>query len=269
MKGEYSLPEMMCVQAARELAGSGVVFVGMGLPILATTMAKFYHEPDLVFTTELGVADWDPPAKEVDHAPFGIADPILSRGAAFLGDMVDALGALAMGGRIDTAVLSGAEVDRFGNLNTLLIGDPVTPSIRLPGAGGNTDAACTAKRVVVLMSLEPRRFVDRASFITSPGYISGPGGRQAAGLAPQGPNLVVSTLGVFDFETPDGGQSGSCELRLSKVFPGVTPDSVQSLIPWPLRLADKVGECSPPSDVELHLVRDLDPGRFFLAEGRY
>lgn len=264
-----SLPELMVIQAARELAGCGVAFVGMGLPLLATTLTKLHHDPTIVFTTEMGIADWEPPPEEVDHAPNSIGDPLLNRGAAYVGDMVDALGALLMGGRVDTAILTGAQVDRYGNLNTLLIGDPARPEVRLPGTGGNTDAACLAKRVVTIMSLEPRRFVERVSFLTSPGYINGPGAREAAGLDPQGPNLVVSTMAVFDFDTPDGGRTGGCELRLVKTLAGVTPDVVQALIPWPLRVADEVTECAPPTEGELQLLRRLDPVQLYLREGRY
>jgi glutaconate CoA-transferase subunit B len=267
--GEYTLPEMMCIQAAREAAGAGVIFVGLGLPVFAMTLAKLHHDPGLVYTTELGIGDWNPEPELVDHAPNGIADPILNRGAAYAGDMVDALGAMLMGGWVDCAALSGAEVDRYGNLNALLIGDPANPETRFPGTGGNTDAACCAKRVIAIMSLEPRRFVERVSFLTSPSYINGPGARIAAGLRPQGPNLVVSTLGVFDFDTPDCGQSGSCELRLAKLFPGISAEVVQALIPWPLKLAPRLEEVPPPNAEELRLVRALDPVHFYLREGRY
>lgn len=266
---DYSLPEMMVIQAAREIAGSGKAFVGMGLPMLATAVTKLHHDRDLYYNTEVGVADWDPAFAEVDRAPSGVADPILDRGAGFVGDMVDALGGWLMGGKLDVAVLTGAEIDRFGNINTLLMGDPKNPSTRLPGTGGNTDAACLAPRVIVLMSQEPRRFVERVSFITSPGYIDGPGARRRAGLDPQGPNVVVSTMGVFGFDTPDGGESGSCELTLLKTFPGFSADIIQSLVPWELRLAEPVEECPPPTETELSLVRSLDPGPIYLREGRY
>jgi glutaconate CoA-transferase, subunit B len=269
MSGEYSLAEMMVIQAARELAGSGRAFVGMGLPMLATALAKYRHDPDLMFITEAGISDWDPPLAEVDHAPFGVADPILDRGASYVGDMVDALGGWLMGGRIDVAVLTGAEVDRFGNLNTLLVGDRAKPDVRLPGTGGNTDAACVAPRVVSIVSLEPRRFVERVSFITSPGYISGPGARRAAGLRPQGENLVVSTMAVFDFDTPDGGETGTCELRVRKLLAGIPIDAVQALLPWDVLVANDVEECAPPDAEELRLLRHLDPGPVYLRPGRY
>jgi glutaconate CoA-transferase subunit B len=182
--------------------------------------------------------------------------------------MVDALGSMAMGGRVDLAVLSAAEVDRFGNLNALLIGDPAAPDVRFPGTGGNTDAACTVRRTLVVMSLEPRRFVEKVSFLTSPGYIDGPGARRAAGLGPQGPNMVVSTLGVFDFDTADGA-GGSCEMRLLKLYPGVEQSTIEAMIPWPLVVANSVEVCSPPSPDELALLRNLDPRKQYLRGGRY
>ena len=269
MIGEYSLQEMMVIQAAREIAPSRSVFVGMGLPMLATAIAKLHHNPALAYCTEVGVGDWNPPPDEVDHAPNGVADPILDRGAAYVGDMVDALGGWLMGDRLEVAVLTAAEVDRYGNLNALLIGDPTRPDVRLPGTAGNTDAACLARRVITIMSLEPRRFVERVSFLSSPGYITGPGARRAAGLSPQGPNLVVSTMGVFAFDTEDGGDTNTCELQLSKTYPTIPTDAVAAIIPWPLRIADQVEECTPPSAEELRWLRHLDPGPTYLRPGRY
>ena len=268
MGAEYSLSEMMCVQAAREIAGSGVTFVGQGLPLLATTMTKLHQDPSIIYTTEIGIIDWEPVPEEVDRAPASIAEPALTRGASFVGDMVEALGGLLMGGHVDTTVLSAGQVDKYGNLNALLIGDPASPAVRFPGTAGNTDLACLAKRVITIMSLEPRRFVERVSFLTSPGYISGPGARRAVGLADQGPNLVVSSMGVFGFDTPDGGRTGSCELRLEKIYPNVKIADIESILPWRLRIADDVEECAPPSEAELNLVRRLDAGNF-LIPGRY
>ena len=206
----------MCIQAARATAGAGVAFVGLGLPVLTTTLTRVHHDRALIFNTEVGVMDWDPPL---------------------------------------------AEVDRYGNLNALMIGeDRLFPEKRLRGSGGNTDAACLAPRVLTVMSLEPRRFVERVSFLTSPGYIDGPGARAAAGLEPQGPNLVVSTMGVFDFDTPDGGETGSCELRLTKVFPGIEPEVIDAMLPWPLLVSDDLERVEAPSGEEL---------RVSVAEGRY
>lgn len=268
MAAKYSLPEMMCIQAAREIAGAGVTFVGQGLPLLATTMTKLHYDPSIIYTTEIGIIDWEPVPSEVDRAPVSIAEPVLTRGASFIGDMVEALGGLLMGGHVDTTVLSAGQVDKYGNLNALLIGDPASPTLRFPGTAGNTDLACLAKRLITIMSLEPRRFVEHVSFLTSPAYISGPGARRAAGLADQGPNLVISTMGVFDFDTPDGGQTGSCELQLKKLYPNTKTADIEAILPWRLKVADDVEECVPPSEDELDLVRRLDAGAF-LIPGRY
>lgn len=265
----WSLAEMMVIQAGREIATSRHAFVGMGLPLLASTFAKFAYKPELVMVTEAGIMDWDPAEAEVDHAPWGVADPILTRHAAYAGDMVDALGCCLMGGRVDLSVLGAAEVDRFGNLNALLLGDPRNPTKQLPGTGGHTDAACLSPRVVAIVPLEGRRFVERVSFRSSPGYLTGPGTRALAGLGPQGPNIVVSTFGVFDYDTPDGGLAGSCEMRLSKVFPGMDVEDIRQLIPWNLIVAKDVEECATPSEAELELVRRLDPGPVYLQPGRY
>ena len=265
----YTLAEMMVVQAAREIAGARHSFIGMGLPMLATALAKRLHDPGIAYSTEVGVADWSPRDGDWDRAPAGIADPILNRDAAYAGDMVDSLGGWLMGGRFDAAVLTGAEIDRFGNINTLLIGDPARPDVRLPGTGGNTDAGCLARRIITIMSLEPRRFVERVSFIASPGYLDGPGGRARAGLQPQGPNVVISTMGVFGFDTPDAGASGTCEMMLTKTFPEIPAEAVEALTPWPLRCADDVMQCAPPTAEELETVRALDPGPMYLRPGRY
>jgi glutaconate CoA-transferase subunit B len=268
VSSEYTLAEMMVIQAAREIATARCAFVGLGLPMLATAMAKALHAPGLAFNTEVGVGDWRPEG-EMHRAPTGVADPILNDRAAYIGDMVDALGGWLMGGTFDVAVLSAAEVDRFGNLNALLIGDPARPEVRLPGTGGNTDAACLAPRVITIMPLEPRRFVERVSFRTSPGYLDGPGGRRAAGLSAQGPNLVVTTMGVFGFDTPDGGQSGSCEMRLLRTYADIPAEAVSAVVPWELLAADEVGECAQPSEEEVRMVRGLDPGPVYLRAGRY
>ena len=270
MSGDgYSLAELMCIEAARLMPDEGVAVLGLGLPVLAGALAKCLHHPDLVVCTEVGAIDWRPDPSAVARAPIGIHDLVLNDGAAMTTDMVDVLAALLMGGRVDMGTLTAAQIDRYGNLNTLVIGDYASPERRLAGTGGNTDVACLARRVLVLIPQEPRRWVERADFITRPGYIDGPGGRRRAGLGPQGPNLVVSTMGVYGFDTPDGGETGSCQLVLEAVFPGFEPETVQALVPWPLQVAPEVREVEPPTAEELRTLRRLDPFRHYLAPGRY
>jgi glutaconate CoA-transferase subunit B len=264
---EYTLAELMCIQTAREMPKRGVVMLGMGLPVLAGTLAKLLHAPEIVLCTEVGAFDWQP-APDVPRAPIGIHDQILNEGSAMVSDMVDALGTLLMGDNVDVGILGAAQIDRFGNLNTLVLGDYHNPERRLGGTGGNTEIACMAKQVITMMPQERRRFVERVDFNTSPGYISGPGARREAGLWRQGPNRVVSTFGTFGFDTADG-ESGSCEMVLDGVFPNLDAEVVQAETGWELRVAPEVGQVEPPTVAELSLLRRLDPYHFYLVPGRY
>jgi glutaconate CoA-transferase subunit B len=265
---DYTLAELMCIQAARELPPTGVVMLGMGLPVLAGTLAKLMHAPGISLCTEVGAFDWSP-SPDVTRAPIGIHDFNLNDGAAMVTDMVDALGTLLMGGNVDVGILGAAQVDRFGNLNTMVMGDYRAPERRLGGTGGNTEIACLAKRVLTIMPQERRRFVERVDFNTSPGYIDGPGARMRAGLDPQGPNRVLSTFGAFGFDTPDGGETGSCEMVLDAVFPNMDPEVVKIETGWDLAVAPEVREIEPPTADELSLLRRLDPYHFYLTPGRY
>jgi glutaconate CoA-transferase, subunit B len=266
---DYSLAEMMCVAAARALPETGTALLGMGPPLLAGTLAKLLQRPGLIVCTEVGAIDWDPDPDQVDRAPYGVSDNNLHLGLAMASDMVDGLGTLLMGGNVDVGVLQAAQIDRFGNLNTLLLGSYQQPARRLGGTGGNTEIACLARSLIALMPQEPRRWVERVDFNTSPGYRDGPGGRQRAGLDTQGPNTLISTMGVFGYDTPDGGASGSCEVRLDAVFPGVDPETIAALVPWPLRMAETITELPPPTTAELTLLRRLDRLGMYLAPGRY
>jgi glutaconate CoA-transferase subunit B len=265
---DYTLAEMMCVATAREMPQDGVIMLGMGLPVVAGALARLMHAPDVVLCTEVGAFDWQP-KPNIERAPIGIHDLILNSGSAMVSDMVDALGALLMGGNVTCGVLAAAQVDRFGNLNTLVMGDYLQPERRLGGTGGNTEIACLAPRTITLMPQEQRRFVPRVHFNTSPGYIDGSGARRRAGLDPQGPNVVVSTMGVFGFDTADGGESGSCEMVLEALFPNMTPDVVQMETGWDLRIAPSLREIEPPTVDEIALLRRLDPYQFYLTPGRY
>jgi glutaconate CoA-transferase, subunit B len=268
MSDDYTLAELMCVAAAREFPERGVVMLGMGLPVLAGTLAKMLHAPGISLCTEVGAFDWTPPT-DLSRAPVGIHDINLNHGSVMVSDMVDALGTLLMGGNVDLGVLSAAQIDRFGNLNTLVLGDYLHPERRLGGTGGNTEIACLAKRIVTLMPQERRRFVERVDFNTSPGYVSGPGARRKAGLDAQGPNVVASTFGMFSFDTPDGGESGSCEMVLEAVYPNMDPEVVRIETGWDLRVAETVRQIEPPTAEELALLRRLDPHQFYLTPGRY
>ena len=266
---DYTLAELMCVAAARELRDGETVFVGLGLPLLAATLAKLLHIPRAQLFTEVGVFDWVPDLNVVNRAPIHIADLPLFVGAAMISDMLDHLGLMVMGGHQDAAFLGGAQIDRFGNINTICIGDYHKPARILAGVGGSTAGACLAKRTITILPHERRRFVEKLDFRTSPGYIDGPGGRTRAGLRPQGPNVVISTVGVLRFDTPDGGETGSCEMYLDATFPNVSAETVKDLTSWELKVAPEVKEVMSPTVEEVALLRRLDSLGMFLAEGRY
>ena len=266
---DYTLQELMVIEAGRRLGDTESVVVGLGLPVLAATIAKLTSHPHFVYSTEIGVFDWYPDPETIARGPVGIHDISLFPGSGMLSDMTDALGAWTHGGDADCAFLTGAQIDKYGNINTIAIGDYASPERRLGGTGGNTDLACSAARSVVIMSLEGRRFVERVDFITSPAYIDGPGARQREGLDVQGPNIVVSTMGVFSFDTEDRGQTGSCEMVLTDLFPGVEAATVQAIVPWDLRIDPNPGRVQPPTDDELTWLRRLDNLGMYLREGRY
>ena len=244
----FTLAELMVVAAAREIRDGEVVFVGMRLPLLGFLVAKEMHAPNAVGVYELGIVrDQAAPA------------PILTMGdlpnlyrAQWLADTGDVMGLLQQG-LVDVSFIGGAQVDRHGNLNTSYVGDFNRPRTRLPGSGGACDLASLARRHIIIMSHEKRRFVPRVDYITSPGYGDGPGWREAVGLAWGGPSAVITTKGVFRFDPH------TAEMMLEAVHPGVTVDEVASATGWPLRTAAEVVATALPSDAELAAVRRYDP----------
>jgi acyl CoA:acetate/3-ketoacid CoA transferase beta subunit len=265
---EYTRAEMMIIATARQVRDGESTIVGMGPPLLSAALAKYHHAPNMWYCTESGPLDWIPTSRELP-APIGIADHSLTQGSAMSGDMVDALGAFVNGGWAQSAVLQAAQIDRFGNLNTMLAGTFEDPIRRLPGTGGNADIGASVERVISTMPLETRRFKERADFRTTAGYIDGPGGRAEAGLAPQGPNKCATTMCVFKFDTEDGGTTGSCEMVLEQLFPGVSLEEVQTIIPWKLKVSQDLTYMDPPTEEELVLLRHLDDGGNHLIPGRY
>lgn len=264
----YDAVDMMCIAAAREIVSGEAVLAGMGPPLLACAVAKAVTSPEMTFVTESGPLDWAP-SLEHARAPYQIADPVLTEDSAMVTDMLDALGLFLMGGGTDVAVLQAAQIDRFGNVNTMLVGSYQEPKRRLPGTGGSCDAGASAKRVITMAPLEARRFRERLDFRTTAGYLEGPGGRRLAGLSPQGPNVCVTTAGVFRFDTEDGGDAGSCEMYLDGLFPGVTVEGVRQAVSWDLRVTDHVRSIEPPTAAELEAINSLDADRTHRVPGRY
>jgi glutaconate CoA-transferase subunit B len=249
---EWTPSELMVAAAARELADGEVVFVGIGLPNLACNLARRLHAPNLVLVYESGAVGAQP-----ERVPVSIGDPALAAGALAVASMAEVFNSYLQGGRIDVGFLQGAQIDRFGNLNTTVIGDYARPKVRLPGSGGACEIAIHAKRVVVIAPQSRRSFPARLDFRTSPGHLDGGDARGRAGFPGAGPVAVITQLATYGFERG--------EMTLATLHPGVTLDEVRANLGWEPRLAPAVGVTAPPTAEEVRLLRaELDPQRLYL-----
>ena len=246
---DYTPNELMIVNASRALEGSRVVFVGVGLPNIACNLARRSHSPQIELVYESGVFGAQPA-----RLPLSIGDPTLVSGATSVTNMADLFMYYLQGGLVDAALLGGAQIDRFGNLNTTVIGDYKRPKVRLPGSGGACEIAINAKKTFMIMRLKSRAFVETLNFQTSPGHLHGKNARQELKMPGAGPSLVITDRAVFSF---DNAQS---EMMLIEVAPGETVRSVQDEIGWSLQVSPDLKEVAPPTAVELEIIRNhLDP----------
>jgi glutaconate CoA-transferase subunit B len=189
-----------------------------------------------------------------ERLPLSIGDPTLVSGAISVVSMADLFGLYLQRGLVEIALLGGAQIDRYGNLNSTVIGDYARPRTRLPGSGGACEIATNAQRTFMIMRLKRRAFVEKLDFITSPGHLTGGDSRARLGLPGAGPELVITDKGILNFANPER------EMQLSALYPGITAKDVQAEVGWPLRLAQTIRETTAPTAEELHLIRDeLDP----------
>jgi glutaconate CoA-transferase, subunit B len=245
----YTPSEMMIVAAARALANARTVFVGVGLPNLACNLARYTVAPNLELIYEAGVYGARPA-----RLPLSIGDPTLVSGATSVVSQADLFGLYLQGGRVEVALLGGAQIDRYGNLNTTVIGAYESPKVRLPGSGGACEIAINAQRTFTIIRLGRRAFVQKLDFVTSPGHLGGGDARRALGIPGNGPELVITDQALFDFNTPDR------EMRLISLHPGVTLEAVRAEMAWEAPLADALAETPAPTEEELRLIRvELDP----------
>ncbi|MEA3338675.1 MAG: CoA-transferase [Chloroflexota bacterium] len=252
----YTPSEMMIVAAARALAGVCTVFVGVGLPNSACNLARRTAAPDLELIYESGVYGAQPA-----RLPLSIGDPTLISGATSVCSMADLFGLYLQGGRVEVAFLGGAQIDRFGNLNTTVIGEYAHPKVRLPGSGGACEIAINAHQVFVIMRLKRRAFVERLDFLTSTGHLGGSNGngRAALRLPGSGPQLVVTDGCVFRFDQVTAGKRHPKEMMLHSLHPGVELAEVQEEVGWELKVAPDLRETERPTVRELRLLRE-EPG---------
>lgn len=243
----FSASEMMIVAAARQLAGKRVCFVGIGLPNIAVNLAARTVAPDLALVYEAGVYGARPA-----RLPLSIGDPTIVTGATASVSMFDLFSFYLQGGLVDVGFLGGAQIDRFGNLNTTVIGPYPAPTTRLPGSGGACEIAINAREVFVIMRQGRRSFVDRLDFRTSPGARSADADSSFRRPG-RGPTVVVTDLAVHRFD-PGG------EMVVESLHPGVSREQLADAMAWEPRWADVVRETEPPSAEELRLIREeLDP----------
>lgn len=249
MTQEYTLTELMVVAAARELEDGKGILVGTGMPLAAALLAKRTHTPDLMLVFEAGAVG---PIK-MPRLPISVGEAITCHRAVQASSMDDVMGAAARG-MIEYGFLGGAQIDMYGNLNTTVIGDYNTPKVRFPGSGGANDIGSLCRKTIVIMKHEKHRFMPKNDFITTPGYLDGPGGRERAGLPEGGPYKVVSTLGVMGFD-PE-----SKRMRIDKTYPTSTIELIKENTGFELLLADKVTQVKPPTKKELTILRTkVDP----------
>ena len=242
----YSRAEMMAVAAARMLHDGDVCFVGIGLPSRAANLARLTHAPGIVLIYESG-----PIGAKPDVLPLSIGDGDLSLTADTTVSTPEIFRYWLQGGRVDVGFLGAAQIDRFANINTTVIGPYEKPKVRLPGAGGAPEIAAHAKRTFIIATHSRKTFVEKLDFMTTGGFFDGGDARERMGLPGRGPIAVITDLGILE---PD---PVSKELFLSACHPGTTVDQVREATGWNLRVANDLVETPPPDAIELAALRDL------------
>lgn len=251
---DYTPSELMAVSGARELQDRQVVAVGVGLPMVASFLAKRTHAPNMTILFEIGVIDSEP-----IHTGVGLADPRVWYRAKYLSSFVDILGTLLHRGRVDVGFLGGLEVDRYGNLNTTLVGDPKGEFRHMVGSGGANDIASNARKTVYIMRHEARKLRETISFITSPGYVEGGESRAKAGLV-GGPNRMITDKAIFGFH-PE-----TKEMSILSIHPGNTLEDVLATMEFKPCIPEQIPFTVPPTPEQLKLIREeIDPDRMYVG----
>jgi len=243
----YTTSEMMTVAAARRLKNGSVCFVGIGLPSKAANLARLTSSPDVVLIYESG-----PIGAKPDVLPLSIGDGELAETADTVVSTSEIFRYWLQGGRVDVGFLGAAQVDRFGNINTTVVGDYHNPKVRLPGAGGAPEIAGSAKEVLIILKQSSRAFVNKLDFMTSVGHGEGGDSRKRLGLPGAGPVGIITDLCIMEPE------AGTHEFVVTTLHPGVTREQVIAATGWELRFAEHVVVSEEPSEYELSALRDLE-----------
>ncbi|MGE0116698.1 MAG: CoA-transferase subunit beta [Dongiaceae bacterium] len=246
MTSTYTATEMMTIAAARALRNDDVCFVGIGLPSAACNLARLTHAPGITLIYESGTI-----ATRPNVLPLSIGDGELCETALTTVSVPEMFRYWLQGGRITVGFLGAAQIDRFANLNTTVIGPYGKPKVRLPGGGGAPEIATCCREIFIVMSQSRRSFVERLDFVTSLGHGEGGDHRRRLGVATKGPTRLVTDLAVFE---PDPDNR---EMTVASLHPGVTREAVRDATGWPVRFAPTVTETPPPSAEELRVLREL------------
>lgn len=249
----YTDTEMMVVEASRCLKDGERVLVGVGMPNLAACLALRLHAPNLVLIFESGVVGARP-----ERLPLSIGDSVLAENAQVVCSMFELFNFYLQGGLVDVGFLGGAQIDRFGNINSTVIGPYDNCKVRLPGSGGACEIAIHARRTIIMTRQDVKRFPARVDFITSPGFLDGRRQRDRLGLPGGGPQEVITDLGVYQFDA-DG------KMYLTRIHPGVSLDQVRSALGWDPETLSPPEQTAAPTDDELCVLRELDSQGIYLG----
>lgn len=252
---DYTLRELMTIMAAREIRDGDIVFCGTGISMVAAMAAKHINAPNSILFFETGAID-----SRLEEIPMAVSDPRVMYWAASNGGLLDAFATMqnrTTGDRV-IGILGAAQIDKYGNLNSTAIGDYFKPAARFPGSGGACDVASFVPRCIIFMQQEKRKFPRKVDYLTSPGYLDGPGGREKAGLPPGGPTAVITNMGLMRF---DGKTK---EMYLAHFYPGITPQKILDNMDFEVDIS-RATEAMPPSEEELKILREkVDPQKLII-----
>ncbi|WP_300457098.1 CoA-transferase [Desulfobacula sp.] len=252
---EYTLKEMMTLVAAREIRNNDIVFCGTGISMLAAMAAKNINAPQSVIFFETGAID-----SKLEDLPLAVADSRIMYQSSSNAGLLEAFATMQnqITGAHIVGILGAAQIDIYGNLNSTVIGDYDEPDVRFSGSGGACDVASFVSRTIIFMTQEKRKFKTRLDYLTSPGYLDGPGARKKAGLPGGGPDKVVTNMGVMAFDDV------TCQMYLKGYYPGITPENILENMEFHIDIS-RASEVLPPTPEELTLLRETcDPQRLIL-----
>ncbi len=253
---DYTLREMMAIAAARQIRDGDIVFCGTGISMLAAMAAKHISAPSSVIFFETGAID-----SRLEEVPLAVADPRVMYWTSVNGSLADAFATMQnrQTGRQVVGIMGAAQIDRYGNLNSTVIGDYFKPTVRFSGSGGACDVASFVGRTILFMRHEKRKFVNQVDYLTSPGWLNGPGGREKAGLSGGGPSAVITNMAIMGFD------DDTKQMFLEGWYPGVSPQQILDNMAFEVDIS-RAQEVLPPSKEELRILREVcDPQRLILG----